>query len=154
MMIEVLSGGMGARLFTEVRERRGLVYSVRAAHSTIRGTGIIYAYAGTTPERSQETIQVLLEELRRVADGVQEEEIERARIGLLSALVMQGEASRSRAQAIARDQYLLGRVRTLEEIRAGITAVTPASLVAYLRERPPGDFTIATLGPKVLEIPE
>jgi predicted Zn-dependent peptidase len=154
MMIEVLSGGMGARLFTEVRERRGLVYSVRAAHTSIRGTGIIYAYAGTTPQRSQETIEVLLEELRRVADGVQAEEVERARIGLLSALVMQGEASRSRAQAIARDQYLLGRVRSLEEIRTEVTRVTPASIVAHLRERPPGDFTVVTLGPTPLEIPE
>jgi predicted Zn-dependent peptidase len=153
VIIEVLSGGMGARLFTEVRERRGLVYSVRASHMAIRGTGVIYAYAGTTPERSQETIEVLLAELKRVADGVSEEEIQRAHIGLLSALVMQGEASRSRAQAIARDQYLLGRVRSLEEIRAEITRVTPASVVAFLRERPPGEFTVVTLGPKVLEIP-
>lgn len=150
MAIEVLSGGMSGRLFTEVRERRGLVYSVRASHTSLKGAGVVFAYAGTTPERSQETLEVLLAELQRIAQGVTEEEVERARVGLLSALVMQGEASRARAQSIARDIYLLGRVRSLEEIRTTFSRVTPESIVAHLRERPPGNFTVVTLGPRML----
>jgi predicted Zn-dependent peptidase len=153
MAIEVLSGGMSSRLFTEVRERRGLCYSVRASHSSLRGAGAVFAYAGTTPERSQETLDVLLAELQRVAEGVTEEEVERARVGLLSALVMQGEASHSRARSLARDMYLIGRVRSLEEIRQTFSGVTPAGIVAYLREHPPADFTVVTLGPKTLELP-
>jgi predicted Zn-dependent peptidase len=152
MAIEILSGGMAARLFTEVRERRGLVYTVRASHSSLRGAGVVFAYAGTTPERSQETLEVLTAELRRVGDGVTEEEVARARVGLLSALVMQGEASRARAHSLARDVYLLGRVRSLEEIREAFERVTPASIVAHLRERPPGDFTVVTLGPRTLSL--
>lgn len=152
MAIEVLSGGMSARLFTEVRERRGLVYTVRASHSSLRGTGVVFAYAGTTPERSQETLEVLLAELKRVGEDVTQEEVSRARVGLLSALVMQGEASWSRAHTLARDTYLLGRVRSLEEIRAAFEQVTPASIMAHLRERPAGNFTVVTLGPRPLSI--
>jgi predicted Zn-dependent peptidase len=104
--ISVLSGGMGARLFTEVREKRGLVYSVSASASSLRGCGFTLAYAGTTPDRSQETLEVLLNELRRIGDGstangVTEEEVERAKVGMLSELVMQEESSRARASAIA-----------------------------------------------------
>jgi predicted Zn-dependent peptidase len=150
MAIEILSGGMAARLFTEVRERRGLVYTVRAAHSSLRGTGVVFAYAGTTPDRSQETLEVLIAELERVVEGVTRDEVDRARVGLLSALVMQGEASRARAHSLARDTYLLGRVRSLEEIRDAFERVTPASIVAHLRERPPANFTVVTLGPRTL----
>jgi predicted Zn-dependent peptidase len=152
MVVEILSGGMGARLFTEVREKRGLVYSVRAAHQSLRSAGLIVGYAGTTPERSQETLDVLLAELRGVAKGVTQEEVDRARVGLLSALIMQGQASRTRAHAIARDYFLLGRVRGLDEIRTALERVTPASIHAHLTERPPGPFNVVTLGPRALEV--
>jgi predicted Zn-dependent peptidase len=151
MAVEVLSGGMAARLFTEVREKRGLVYSVRAVQQSVRGAGFILAYAGTTPERCQETVEVLTGELRRIAEGVTDEELARARTGLLSALIMQGESTRSRAGALARDQYLLGRVRTLGEIRQAVEAVTTESIYLYLRDHPPSDFTVVTLGPLDLE---
>jgi predicted Zn-dependent peptidase len=154
MGLEVLSGGMAARLFTEVREKRGLCYSVRASHSNVKGRGSVVAYAGTTPERCQETLDVMIAELRRLAEGVTDEELARARTGVLSALVMQSEATRSRALSIARDQYLLGRVRTMDEIRAGIEAVTTESIREHLQRHPAQDFTIATLGPVELEIKE
>lgn len=150
MMVEVLSGGMAARLFTEVREKRGLVYSVRAVQQSIKGAGYILAYAGTTPERCRETVEVLTGELRRVAEGVTDDEVARACTGLLSALIMQGESTRARAGAIARDQYLLGRVRTLTEIRTAVEAVTTESIWQYLRDHPPADFTVVTLGPREL----
>ncbi len=152
MGVDVLSGGMASRLFTEVREKRGLCYSVRASHSSLRGAAAIMAYAGTTPERCQETLDVLLQELVRLQEGVTEEELERARTGLLSAMIMQSEATRARASYLARDQYLLGRVRTMEEIRAAIEAVTPQSILDALRDWPARDFTIATLGPVELKI--
>ncbi|MBI3909570.1 MAG: insulinase family protein [Armatimonadetes bacterium] len=152
MAVEVLSGGMSARLFTEVREKRGLCYAVRAVYQTVRGAGLVMAYAGSTPDRCHGTVEVLLRELERLQEGVTEEEVYRARTGLLSALIMQSEASRPRAQFIARDQYLLGQVRTIEEIREAVTAVTPDDIVDYLRRHPVGGFTIVTLGPRELEI--
>jgi predicted Zn-dependent peptidase len=152
MAVEVLSGGMAARLFTEVREKRGLCYTVRAMTHTVRGGGAIMAYAGTTPERCQETLDVLIAELRRLAEGVTDEELARARTGVLSGLVMQSEATRSRALSIGRDQYLLGQVRTMDEIRAGVETVTTQSVLDHVRRFPARDFTIVTLGPTELEI--
>jgi predicted Zn-dependent peptidase len=152
MVTEVLSGGMAARLFTEVREKRGLVYNVTAGQYSVKGAGFMLAYAGTTPERCEETVEVLLGELRRVAEGVTDEELARARTGLLSALIMQGESTRARAGALARDQYLLGRVRSLAEIRQSVERVTTESIWLYLRDHPPTDFTVVTLGPRELSI--
>jgi predicted Zn-dependent peptidase len=150
--VSILSGGMGARLFTEVREKRGLVYSVSASAGSLRGCGFTLAYAGTTPERSQETLDVLLGELRRIADGVSEEEVERAKIGMLSSLIMQEESSRARTGAIARDQFILGRVRTLDEVTEAINRVTPQSIAAFYEQHPPHDFTVVTLGPRELVV--
>ena len=151
LALEVLSGGMAARLFTEVREKRGLCYTVRASSQIVKGHGSIVAYAGTTPERCQETLDVLIAELRRLGEGVTDAELDRARTGVLSSLVMQSEATRSRALGLARDQYLLGRIRTMEEIRAGVRAVSTESVLSYLKRNPARDFTIVTLGPKELE---
>jgi predicted Zn-dependent peptidase len=95
---------------------------------------------------------VLLLELRRIAERVTEAEVERAKIVMLSSLVMQEESSRSRAAAIARDQFVLGRVRPLDEITAAVNRVTPASIAAYYEAVPPRDFTVVTLGPKELQV--
>lgn len=151
--ISVLSGGMGARLFTEVREKRGLVYSVSASPGSLRGCGFTLAYAGTTPERAQETLDVLLGELVRVREGVSEEEVERAKIGMLSSLVMGEESSRSRASTIARDQFMLGRVRSTQEVTEKLSAVTPDDIAKYFQVQPPRDFTVVTLGPRELQMP-
>lgn len=150
--MSVLSGGMGARLFTEVREKRGLVYSVSASASTYRGCGYNLAYAGTTPERAQETLDVLLHELRRIKDGVLEDEVERAKTGLMSRVVMQEESSRARTGAIARDQFTLGRVRPLEEILQAVGNVSAGSIREFYDANPPRDFTVVTLGPADLKI--
>ncbi len=150
--MSVLSGGMGARLFTEVREKRGLVYSVSASAHTHRGCGFTMAYAGTTPERSQETLDVLLAELERLDEGVSAAEVERARIGMLSSLIMQEESSRSRAAAIARDQFMLGRVRSLDEVTEAVQNVSPQSIAAFTQERPAREFTVVTLGPASLRV--
>lgn len=152
MALRVLSGGMGARLFTEVREKRGLCYSVTAYPSIVKGSGAVVAYAGTTPERCQETLDVLLAEVKRLEEGVTDEELARARTGVLSDLVMQSETARARALAIARDQYLLGQIRTTSEIRAGVEAVTTEGIQEYLKRNPAGQFTIVTLGPTQLEV--
>jgi predicted Zn-dependent peptidase len=150
----VLSGGMGARLFTEVREKRGLVYSVSASASAHRGVGFSLAYAGTTPQRAQETLDVLLAELVKIGEGVSENELERAKIGMLSSLVMQEESSRARAGAIARDWWMLGRVRSLDEITEAVTAVSPASVREFYERHPVGNFSVVTLGPAQLTLPQ
>lgn len=150
--VQVLSGGMGARLFTEVREKRGLCYAVWASYQTFKDRACVLAYAGTTNERAQETLDVTLAELRRLADGVSEEEVERVRAGLKSAVIMQEESTSARAGALASDWYFLGRVRPIEEIQAAIDSLQPDAIVAHVKKHPPRDMTVVTLGPKPLKL--
>jgi predicted Zn-dependent peptidase len=148
--VNVLSGGMSSRLFTEIREKRGLCYSVWASYQTMKDRGSVLCYAGTTNVRAQETLDMLLAELRRLPEGIEREEVERLRAGLKSSLIMQQESTASRALSLASDWYHLGRVRSFDEIQAAIDRLTPESIVTHLRRHPPGDFTIVTLGPNEL----
>jgi len=151
--VGVLSGGSSARLFTEVRERRGLCYAVYATYHTLRDRGAVMCYAGTSAQRAQETLDVTLAELVRIARGIDEHELDRLKACIKSALIMQQESSAARSAAIAGDWYHLGRARTLDEVNGIIDGLTHQSINAYLAEHPPRDFTVLTLGPEALEIP-
>jgi predicted Zn-dependent peptidase len=150
--VQVLSGGMGARLFTEVREKRGLCYSVWASYQTFKDRASVLCYAGTTNERAQETLDVTLAELHRLTAGVSDEEVERVRAGLKSSVIMQEESTSARAGALASDWYYLGRVRPMEEIQQAIDALSPRTILQHVKKHPPRDFTIVTLGPKPLKL--
>jgi len=152
--VNVLSGGMSARLFTEVREKRGLCYAVWASYQTFKDRASILCYAGTTNERAQETLDVTVGELKRLQEGVEPEEVERVQAGLKSSLIMQQESTSARAGSLSSDWYYLGRVRTFDEIQTAVNALTPASIVEYLHHYPAGNFTVVTLGPKELEFKE
>ena len=91
--VGVLSGGMSARLFTEVRERRGLCYSVYASYHSLRDRGGVFCYAGTSAERAQETLDVTLGELVRLAEGIEDHELDRLKARIKSALIMQQEST-------------------------------------------------------------
>jgi len=151
--VGILSDGSSSRLFTEVREKRGLVYAVSASCHSLRDRGSVNCYAGTTTERAQETLDVLVAELRRLAEGVQDEELTRLKARIKSALIMQQESSTSRSSSLAFDWYYLDRVRPLEELRAIIDALSAESINAYLRENPPNNFNVVTLGQSPLEAP-
>jgi predicted Zn-dependent peptidase len=151
--VAVLSGGSSSRLFTEVREKRGLCYAVYASYHSLQDMGSVVCYAGTTNERAQETLDVTLGEILRLKDGIGVDEVERAQAGLKASLIMQGESSSARSSAVAADWYHLGRVRHLSEMQAAIDALSPRSIMEHLERNPPRDFTIVTLGPKSLQIP-
>ena len=146
----VLDGGMSGRLFTEVRERRGLVYAVHAGYAGHKKHAAITGYAGTTTPRAQETLDVMLAEHRKLAEGFSDDEFDRALIGMKSRLVMQGESTSARAAAIAHDQYVFGRPRTLDERRAEVDAVTAEALRTFVREVVPGEVTVVTVGEQPL----
>jgi predicted Zn-dependent peptidase len=153
MAIEILSGGMSGRLFTEVREKRGLVYNVWAGYTSLKGIGSILGYAGTSNERAQATLDTFIAELHRLTDGVTQAELDRAKTGLKAATIMQGESTSARAGAIAHDFFMRGRIRTLEEIKSAIDSITVDRVNAYLKRSKPGPFTIVTVGPKPLQLP-
>jgi predicted Zn-dependent peptidase len=150
--VGVLSGGMSARLFTEVREKRGLCYSVYASYHTLKDRACVMCYAGTTAERAQETLDVTLGELRRLAKGVEPHELDRLKARVKSGLIMQQESSSARAGSLAREWYHLGRVRSMKEISRLVESLTAESLSRYLAVNPPSDFTIVTLGPAPLQV--
>ncbi|MCE9564801.1 MAG: insulinase family protein [Planctomycetes bacterium] len=150
----VLSGGMSARLFTEVREKRGLCYSVGVRHETFKDRGTIIGYAGTGAERAQQTLDVTMAELRKLKDGVTDDEILRVKAGLKSSLIMQEESTSSRAGSIASDWYHLGRVRSFDEVQAAIDGLTPSMVVEHLARFPVKDVTLVTLGPAPLTMPD
>lgn len=147
--IGVLSGGMGARLFSEVREKRGLVYSVSAGSRSLKNFGYTLGYAGTTPERANETLSVLLNELRKISQGISQDELERSRTGLLSQLVMQGESSGARATSMARDMFLVGTPRPIDDIKAQLNQLSLEHVNQFLSSYHPS-FTVLTLGSEPL----
>ncbi|QEL15673.1 M16 family metallopeptidase [Limnoglobus roseus] len=151
--VGVLSSGMSSRLFTEVREKRGLCYSVYASHEAMKDRGTIVGYSGTRPERAQETLDVMLAEFNKLRDGVQQDEIDRTKAGLKTSLIMQQESTSARAGAIARDWYYLGRVRSFDEIQHEIDSLSPRSVMDYVDAFPFRDPTIVTLGPAELKRP-
>ena len=118
--VAILGGYSSARLFTEVREKRGLCYSVYASYEGQRDRAAMLCYAGTSADRAQQTLDVMLAEIDRLGrDGVALEELETMRAGLKSSLIMAQESSMSRSGALASDWYFLGRVRPHRGDRRG-----------------------------------
>ena len=149
----MLSDGMSSRLFTEVREKRGLCYTVYASCHSLRDRGSVLTYAGTSTERAQETLDVLISELTRLTDGVHADELQRLKARIKSTLIMQQESSAARCASMATDWYHLGRVWTLTGAGANHRrAFLPVDQPVFTQQ-PPLDFTIVTLGAEELEVP-
>jgi len=150
--VSVLSGGMSARLFTKVREERGLCYAIGARYHCLKEAAGIMCYAGTTPDKAQETLDVIIQQFNELSDGISEEEIQRAKVGLQSSLILSSESSSSRASSIASDYYMLGRVRSLDEIKEKIEETSVNSVLGFLRSNKFEDFTVVTIGPKQVNV--
>ena len=150
--VSVLSGGMSARLFTKVREERGLCYAIGARYHSLKEAAGIMCYAGTTPDKAQETLDVIIQQFNELGDGISEEEIQRAKVGLQSSLILSSESSSSRAGSIAGDYYMLSRVRSLDEIKEKIEETSVDSVLGFLRNNKFKDFTVVTIGPKQVTV--
>ncbi len=148
MAIAVLSSGASSRLFTELREKRGLCYAVWASYSFLRITGAVFGYVGTVPQKADEALELYLHQLRTVGDNLTDEEVERARAGIKSSLIMGQESTSARAQMAAGDWFYLGRVRPLEEIQRHLDELSVQSIRECLARHPFEDFTIVSLGPE------
>jgi predicted Zn-dependent peptidase len=149
----ILGGGSSSRLFTEVRERRGLCYSVSAGYQTHRDFAMSICYAGTTAARAQETLDVILAEIDRLPGTITQDEVDRIKARTKSALVMQQESSAARAGAIARQWYHLGEIRTLAAELARYDRLGVADVEAWLAAQGPRNLSIVSLGQESLEVP-
>ena len=147
----ILSGGMSGRLFTEVREKRGLVYWVSAWQETPRGAGMMFLGASTTPERCDQTFTTLLHEVDRLSEDLAQDELERAVTGIVASQETRGDTTRSRCAELASDLFFFGRPVPPEEKTAKLQAVTIDDIRRYLSEHPRDQLCVMTLGPKPLE---
>ncbi len=152
--IGILSDGMSSRLFDRVREQRGLCYTVTASCHSMRKNAGVFGYAGTTPERAQETLDVTLGEIDRLIEDLDDGELERWKVRIESLLIMEQESSASRASSLASDFYQIGRPIKTSELEAAISALTIDDVREYWSENPPCNYRIVTLGPNPLSPPQ
>ncbi len=122
---QVLGGGMSSRLFQEIRESRGLAYSVFSYNASFDDDGYLAIYAGTAPERVPETLAVIGAELDRlVKEGLTDSELTAAKGHLVGSLAMSLETSASRMRRLGRSELVEGEIPSLEELIARVEAVT------------------------------
>jgi predicted Zn-dependent peptidase len=126
----VLGGSMSSRLFQEVREKRGLAYSIFSTSSPFRNFGISYVYAGTSKENLKQVIDLILEQFTDIKKkGVRPEELERAREYLKGTLVLGLESTSARMGWLARSEFYYGRVMTIDEIFEKVDKVTQDDII-------------------------
>lgn len=145
----ILGGGMSSRLFQEVREKRGLVYSVYSYQQAYREAGLFAASAGTSPSNVQECVDVINEELQRAAsDGVTEAELTLAKEHIKGSLTLSLESTSSRMIRLGRGEFTHGYHLTTEEIEAKVDAVTGEQILSLARELfAPANLGLCVLGP-------
>ncbi|MCO8124139.1 insulinase family protein [Stieleria sp. TO1_6] len=150
--VGILSDGMSSRLFDRVREKRGLCYTVSASCHSLVNAGGIFGYAGTTPARAQETLDVTLGEIKNLPVDLEQSELDRWKVRIESGLIMEQESSASRASSLASDFLQIGRALTTEELSEIIQSLTLDDVKDYWETHPPADYRIVTLGPEKLSV--
>jgi predicted Zn-dependent peptidase len=143
----ILGGGMSSRLFQEVREKRGLCYSVYAFHWGFSDTGIFGIHAATGQSDIAELVPVIMSELQKAGDLVLQEELDRARAQYRAGLVMSAESASSRASQIARQMLLFGRPIPKEELIERLSNLTVGRLSDLSGRLFSTKPTIAAVGP-------
>jgi predicted Zn-dependent peptidase len=143
-----LGGGMSSRLFQEVREKRGLAYSVYSYHSMYAEAGLFCTYAGTTPARAQEVIDLIRRELRDFAEhGLTPEEFERAKGHMKGALVLSQEDPGGRMSRLGKSEIGHGEILTLTQTLRRIDAVTPGDVRRVAERVLSQPMSLTVLGP-------
>jgi predicted Zn-dependent peptidase len=143
----ILGGGMSSRLFQEVREKRGLCYSVYAFHWGFSDTGIFGVHAATGQSDLEELIPVIVSELQKTGETILPEEVDRARAQYHAGLVMSAESAASRASQIARQMLLFGRPIVREELVERLSALTVDRLSDLSYRLFSSKPTVAAIGP-------
>jgi predicted Zn-dependent peptidase len=145
----VLGGGMSSRLFQEIREKRGLVYTVYSFQAAYRAAGLFGIYAGTSPENVQPCIDVIAEQLRALRDvHIGESELHLAKEHIKGNLTLSLEQTSSRMIRLGRNEFALGRQMTPEEIEERVDAVTARDITELANELFAADqLGLCILGP-------
>jgi len=149
----ILGGGMSSRLFQEVREKRGLVYSIFSFNSAYQDDGQFGIYAGTGPERLDEILPVICDEVRKVTTDVSEEEVQRAKTQLKSSLLIGRESMMTRADQHAKYALFRNAEFNIDETLEKIESIDAAAIQNVAKRIFDGAPTLAALGP-LRKLPE
>ena len=147
LLSTLLGGGMSSRLFQEIREKRGLVYSIYSFASPFLDSGLFGIYAGTGEQEAKELVPVTLEELRKVQNSITPEELHRARAQVKASLLMSLESTGSRCEQLARQLQVFGRVLPTSESVARLNAVDIEGVQRAARRIFRAPPTLAAIGP-------
>ncbi len=149
LLDHLLGGGMSSRLFQEIREKRGLVYSIASYAVAYRDGGLFVIYAGMSPQAGAEVIRLTLAEVEKMKlHPVDETELRRAKESLKGGLMLGLESTGSRMSMLARSQIYHGRQVTLDELIAKVDAVTATDVQEMAADLfAPGRLSMAAIGP-------
>jgi predicted Zn-dependent peptidase len=148
VLASALGGGMSSRLFQEIREKRGLAYSVYAYAQQFAGSGQIGFYAGCNPSKAVEVVEIIREVLADVADnGMSHEEIERAKGAVRGSLVLSQEDSGSRMSRIGKNEIVYGHVMGFDEILKAVSSVNASEIKEIASQFLTKTPTLALVGP-------
>lgn len=142
-----IGGGMSSRLFQEIREKRGLAYSVYSYHSSHADSGLFTIYAGTAPKQTKEVLDLTKEVLRDLAvNGLSEDELRKGKEQLKGSLILSLESTGSRMNRLGKNELMLGRHHTLDEMITKIEQVTMDDINAVLDLMFAEPFALAMVG--------
>jgi len=131
----ILGGSMSSRLFQEIREKRGLAYAVYSFHTGYSDTGLIGMYAGVQPDKVYEVAELMMNELKRLAEHpVDEKELIQAKDHVKGGILLSSESTDARMSRIAKLELLLGRYSTFEEVIQRIDEVTPELIMKLAQD--------------------
>lgn len=147
VLATLLGGGMSSRLFQEIREKRGLVYSIYAFSSSFHDGGIFGVYAGTGEREVKELVPVLCDEVLAIGGRLEPGELARAKAQLRASLLMSRESTSNRAESLAHQLLVHGRAITTEETLARLDAVDADSVARVASRLRAGRPTVAAMGP-------
>lgn len=147
VMSTLLGGGASSRLFQEVREKRGLVYSIYSYTSSYQDGGLFAVYAGTGEDEAEELIPLVCDEIMKVTAQVGADEVHRARAQLKASVLMSLESTSARCEQLARQLFIYGRPITVDEMVANIEKVDEAAVTRVARRLFTTPPTFTAVGP-------
>lgn len=147
LLNNVIGGGMSSRLFQEIREKRGLAYSVYSYHSAYMDSGLFAIYTGTAPKQTEEVLKVTMEVVAEmIVKGMKESELHKGKEQLKGSLILSLESTSSRMNRMGKNELMLGKHFTLDETIARIEAVQMAQINGLIQQLFQNQFALAMVG--------
>ncbi|SEN34225.1 pitrilysin family protein [Paenibacillus sp. OV219] len=147
LLNNAVGGGMSSRLFQEIREKRGLAYSVYSYHTSYADSGLFTVYAGTAPKQTKEVLDLTLEQMHDLAvKGLSDAELHRGKEQLKGSLILSLESTSSRMNRLGKNELMLGRHYTLDEMLERIDSVQMSDIHAVTKRMLSVPFSVAMVG--------